>query len=357
MTATYSIIFICLTGCSLGPRVADPPDAAPPIDAAPDAPPNPDGPTPFVDILPAGSVVPSLSTNAELLLQIRINDGLVDAALVASGGVVTRGTGKAAGATVRFWNFGVAPTESGITVAAPLYVFGRITSGVFTPLSTHLPMIDTVPGDTRYSPIRRVINVPVTDLYAGELITSLPALGEAIERGLVSDPVPDGTWMNMPVVLPGTKLEVAAAPAAPLPAKQVYGRGYLVDVFELGTSLGRQPLRSGFIPVAQASTLLDGVATPGNPPTLTTTVHAQPVFQYPIPTVVMPTVFSYSPVSTDVVVRLADGVAPSAITSDLDLFRRTATGVMTAYVPSNVASFTVGTLVQNLQIQYMEGSP
>lgn len=354
MTANYSIILICLAGCNLGPRVADPPDAAPAIDAPP-RPDAPDGGVVFVDLLPAGTVIPSISTNPELLAQIKINDGLVDAALLASGGVVTRGTGKSAGVSVRFWNFGVAPVELGIAVAAPCYVFGTVENSVFTPLPNHPQLIDTLPGDIRYSPIRRYITVPVTPLYAGELITSVAALGEAIERGLVTDPVPDGTWMNLPVVLPGTTLEVAPAPAAPLPPRQVYARGYLVDVFELGTSLGRQPLRSGFIPIGQQSLLQTGVAT-GTPPTLPVATDPQPVFQFPIPTVA-PTVFSYSPLATDVTVRLAAGIAPSAITSDLDLFRRSATGAMTAYVPGNVDSFVVGVTTTNIQLQYTEGFP
>jgi len=354
MTANYSIILICLAGCNLGPRVADPPDAALPVDAPP-KPDAPDGGPTYVDILPPGTVVPSISTNPELLIQIRINDGLVDTALAASGGVVTRSTGKSAGATVRFWNFGVAPVESGIAVAAPVYVLGTLDAGVFTPLPNHPQMIDTLPGDIRYSPIRRVVNVPVTPLYAGEVITSVAALGEAIELGLLADPVNEGTWMNLPVVLPGTTLEVAPAPAAPMMPRQVYARGYLVDVFELGTSLGRQPLRTGFVPVGQASLLQTGVAT-GTPPTLPTATDAQPVFQYAIPTVT-PTTFSYTPLATDVTVRLATGVAPSAITSDLDLFRRNATGAMTAYVPGNVATFTVGVTTTNMQLQFTEGSP
>ncbi len=355
MAAKYSIVVMCLAGCDmLSPRVPDPaalPDAAPP----PDLPPPPDGPAPFVDVLPPGAVVPRVDTNAELLVQIRINDGLSDAALTASGGVVTRGTGKSAGATVRFWNFGPAPVEGTIAVVAPLYIFGTVDDqGIFTPLPDHPPLIDTVPGDTRYSPMRRVINVPVTSTYAGERITSLAALTEAVERGLVGDPVNDGTWVNMPVVLPGTTLEVGPTGAEPLPAKQVYGRGYLVDVFELGTSLGRQPFRSGFLPIGQASGLQTGV--PAADGSLPTAIDAQLVFQFAIPTVA-PTVFSYSPLAADVTVRLADNVAPSSITADANLFKRSATGAITAFFPATVSTFTIGTTVTNLQLQFAEGSP
>ncbi len=248
--------------------------------------------------------------------------------------------------------------EGTIAVLAPLYVFGTLdTSGVFTPLPTHPPLIDTICGDVRYSPIRRVTDVPVTDKYAGELITTTAALSDAIDLGLVGDPVPDGTWVNMPVVLPGTTLEVGDPAMYPaLPTQQVYGLGYLVDVFELGTSLGRQPLKNGMVPVGQASGLQSGVAT-GSPPLLSTATDPELVFQYAIPTTPPATTPSYSPLATDVTVRLADGIAPSAITSDSDLFKRSSGGAITGYYVDNVASYTVDTTTNNLQLQFADGSP
>jgi hypothetical protein len=345
----YSSVIICLVGCNIGPRVSDVPVDAPPL---PDAPPE------VSSILPPGTAVPSIVANAELINQIRINDGLNDATLTMNGGVVVRGTGKSAGATVRFWSFGAAPVEGNFAIAAPLYVFGTLDdAGVFTPLPDHPPLIDTICGDLRYSALRRVINVPVTAKYGGELITTMAALADAIELGLVGDPVADGTWVNMPVVLPGTMLEVGDPTLTPpVPTKQVYGRGYVVDVFELGTSLGRQPLRNGSIPIGQSSSLQSGVAT-GTPPVLSTAVDPQPVFQYAIPTAPPGMVFSYSPVTTDVVVRLATGIAPSAIVSDADLFKRSSTGSITGYYVTNVATYTVTTTVNNLQLQFAEGAP
>jgi hypothetical protein len=344
----YSII-ICLAACNIGPRVSDQPVDAP---IAPDAPPE------VSSILPPGTAVPSISANDELVSQIRINDGLNDTTLTMNGGVVVRSTGKSAGATVRYWNFGATPVEGNFAVAAPLYVFGTLDdAGVFTPLPDHPPLIDTICGDVRYSPIRRVINVPVTTKYAGELITTMAALSDAIDLGLVGEPIADGTWVNMPVVLPGTSLEVGdPSLTPPVPAKQVYGRGYLVEVFELGTSLGRQPLRNGSIPIGQSSSLQSGVAT-GTPPVLSTAVDPQPVFQYPIPTAPPGMTFSYSPVTTDVVVRLATDVAPTAIVADADLFRRSSSGAITGYYVTTVAMYTVTTTVNNLQLQFAEGSP
>lgn len=347
----HLIVAISAAGC-MGPLVSDEVlDARPPD--APDAP-----PPSSANILPPGTVVPSISTNAELITQIRINDGLNDATLMMNNGVVMRGTGKSAGVLVRFWNFGPAAMEGTTAVVAPLYVLGRLDgAGAFTPLPDHPPLIDTICGDIRYSAMRRVFNVPVTERYAGEVITTLAALSDAIDLGLLGEPVPDGTWMNMPVVLPGTTLDVGdPLVTPPVSTKQVYGRGYLVDVFELGTSLGRQPLRGGSVPVGQASGLQTGVAT-GTPPVLSTAIDPQPVFQYAIPAVPPAGVFSYTPLSTDIVVRLANGIAPSMITSDAELFRRSATGAITGYYVDKVASYTVMTTVNNLQLQFAEGSP
>lgn len=344
------LIVIALGACNIGPQVSD---------TRADAPVVPDV-APATNLLPAGAPVPSISDNTELINQIRLNDGLSDSALAASNGVVTRGTGKSGGVTtVRYWNFGPVPTEGTIAVVAPIYVFGTLdaSSGAFTPLPNHPPLIDTICGDTRYSPIRRVYNVAVTATYAGEEITSMPALAEALDRGLVTDPVADGTWANMPVVLPGTTLEVGDPMMyPPVPSTHVYVRGYVGDVLVMGTMFGRQPLRNAQVPIGQDSGLQSGVAT-GVPPILSTAIDPSPVFQYTIPTAAPTTTPNYSPLCTDVTVRLADGIAPSAIASDTDLFKRSSSGAITGYRSDNVASYTVSTTTNNLQLQFAEGSP
>jgi hypothetical protein len=305
-------------------------------------------------VLPAGSNVPSISTNAELVNQIRANDGLVDATLAMNNNVIVRGTGKAGGVSVRFWNFGPQLMQDLFAVNSSMYVFGNLVGTTFTPLADHPPLIDLIPGDARYSAIRKVKNVAVTATYRGELITSMQALEEALALKIVEEPVPDLTWANVPVVVPGTLLEVGGATPT-LAGKEMFSHGYRVEVFELGTVFGRQFLRNNAMPSGQAAGLQSGVPT-GTPPTLPVTVDVQPVFQFPAPTAPT-TVFSYTPIATDVIVRLANGVAPSAIDGDDDLFRRTATGAITAFVVDNVASFTIATTVNNLQLQFVEGSP
>ncbi len=354
MTIKYLIAAAGLAaGCHLSPLVSDTPLDGPPV---PDAPGS-------VNILPAGTVVPSVATNPELIDQIKINEGLNFTTVMSNGGVIARSTGKAAGASVKFWNFGPTALEAnGIPVLANMYVFGTLdASNVFTPLATHPPLLDTICGDVRYSAIRRVINVPVTAKYAGEVMPTLAALSDAIALGLVDTPVPAGTWVNLPVVLPGFKLEVGDPTLSPpIATTEVYAHGYLVDVFELGTSVfGRQPLKANSffpVPVGQASSLLSGVAT-GSPPVQSTTPDPQPVFQFGIPTAAPTSSPNYSPIATTVTVQLASGVAPSAIQGDGDMFVRNAGGSITGYYTTNVASFTVTTTTSNMQLQFMDGAP
>jgi hypothetical protein len=337
------IYFVLLSGCTLGPQAQDTPQAS-------------------ANILPPGTMVPSVGTNSELLEQIQLNDGLSAAALAASGGVIARSTGKANGAPVFFWNFGPATLENGggltFVVAAPLYKLATDNGdGTFTPLDGVPWLLDSIPGDTRYSAIRRIQYVPVTDKYAGQIIADTDALADAQALGIVGEPVPSGTWIDFPVVTPGVTLQVSMT-APPAASKQVYARDYLVDGFAIGGALGEQPLSKANTPLlGQATSVGTGVAT-GMPPTLPAGFDPQPVFQYGIPAAPpAPQSPNWTPIVVEVDVRLASGIAPSAITADTDLFTRNAAGAISAYRADNVATFTVTTNVTNRPIQFADGAP
>src|SRR5262249_19858545 len=94
----HTALAFALAGC-LGPRV-------------------PDKPTASTNLLPAGSTVPDIADNGDLVEQIQLNDGISDALLAMTGGVLPRSTGKAGGAPVMYWNFGAVPIESAFVVAA-----------------------------------------------------------------------------------------------------------------------------------------------------------------------------------------------------------------------------------------------
>lgn len=349
----YTRLVLLAAACScnlLDPRVSDqtidaPPNSLP--DAATDAVPG------SKYVLPAGTSVPPIADAPELASQIRIFDGLSDSALAAAGGVLVRQSGKANGATVKFWSFGAARIVDGFVSSSPLYVLADPDgAGGFTPRA-HPFLLDSIPGDPGYSAIRRVIYVPVTPKYAGEILTSTAALEEALALGLVSEPVPAGTVRNMPVVAAGTKLEVSATLPA-VAATEVYARGYRVELFPLGGALGIQPLRNGSPLGAQESRLLSGV-TSGSPPVLPTGLDAQPVFQLGIPAVPPTTTPNYSPIVTEIDVRLATGIAPAAVLGDAQLFTRGSNGSISGYLTDNVATFTITATVSNKQIQFVDG--
>jgi hypothetical protein len=344
-----TLLIVLAAGCNmLDPRMADITlDAAGPPDGAPDAPPK-------TYLLAPGTPVPSIATNAELLSQIKIFDGLSDSALMTNNGVVLRTTGKANGAAVMYWSFGNAPIVDNFVASAPLYILcDDDGAGNLTPRAGHPYLIDSIPGDARYSPLRRIMYVPLTLSYQGQLITSVEALQEAFDRGLVGEPKLAGTWRNMPVVPPGTKLEVGGV-NPPVAATQVYGRGYIVELFPLGGTLGVQPLRNGSVPIGQESRLISGVVTGG---VVSTQLDAQPVFQYGIPIAAPTTTFNYTPIVTELDVRLATGIDPVTITNDTVLFKRSTTGSIQGYYATAVDSYVVTTTVSNKQIQFVEGEP
>lgn len=350
-----SLPVLLLTACNLlEPRVADVtidgPPAPPAPDAAIDAPPGPKY------VLPAGATIPSITSDSELLSQIKIFDGLSDSALAMNGGVVTRSTGKAGGVAVKYWTFGGAKIIDGFVASSPLYVIADPDgAGGFIPRAGHPWLIDTIPGDPGYTAIRRVIYVPTTTSYHDERIASTAALAEAIDLGLLGEPVSAGTWRNMPVVPTGTKLEVSTT-LPPVPATEVYGRGFRVELFPLGGALGIQPLRNGSPLGGQEARLLSGVAT-GTPPALPVTLDAQPVFQYGIPAAPPTTAPNYSPIVTELDVRLATGVAPAAVLNDTQMFVRATNGSISAYMTDTVASYATTTTVSNKQIQFVDGEP
>lgn len=167
-------------------------------------------------LLPNGSIVPGLATDPVLADQVDANDA-VDR-------VVPLHSGFVGGAQVFFWDFGPAPDNS-----APLIFLRQPTTDGTVDLLPHPPILDVIPGDPNYTPFWALWHVDVTDLYAGEVISSLQALQEAQNRGLVTMPEQRPTYLNCPVVHPDVRVEVGFGneDAAPSPA---FYRGLQVDL-------------------------------------------------------------------------------------------------------------------------------
>jgi hypothetical protein len=313
-------IAVIAAGCRLDPLVDDiPGDSA--------------------HLLPSGTLIPSAGDSSELSAQIALNDGVDDAALRATGGVVTRGRGLSNGEPVRFWSFGAAtPAPS------PLYLVGEVGDAGFTSFG-HPGLFDAVPGDPGYSPLHTVFEVVVTAEYDDQLITTPEALADAIELGLVEEPRATGTTVISPIVLPGTLVEVDDdASPPPMPALDVFAHGHVVGMFRFGGDRGVQPVR-GLQPSNHVSFLREASGVSYD--------ASRPIFQAAIPTEARP---SYTALSVVVLVDLAPGVAAEDIDSDADLFVRGPDGSIVATLET-VARFQISAMSLLLPLQFAEGAP
>lgn len=311
-------------GCRLDPLVEDTPGAS-------------------TAIRPADAVIPPVAMNSDLTTQITLNDSLDTKALAMTANVIQRGNGFAGnGTAVQYWAFGAVNRAP-----APMYVFGTGDPGTTAFVqNSHPPLVGSVPGDTEYSPVHSVYRVVVTDKYHGEKITTTRALSDAVELGLVEQPVAIKAFVDMPLVRPGTKLDVGAGgPASPT---AVYARGYIVDAYRLGGQFAVQPNPNGLIPTNQVSFLRAQGEAAFN--------AARPIFQANVPTTQPTTAPNYTPLSVVVNVDLAPGTTAASITSDGQLFTRGTNGAITA-TKSEVLQFTVTTTQLDLQMQFTEGSP
>lgn len=162
------------------------------------------------NVLPPGARVPKAADDEVLAMRILNNAG-------ASGPLVPLHTGFAGGAEVSYWDFGVSTTS-----VEPVWLLERGEGDDAEPVD-HPPIVDSLPGDDAYSPFRAVFKVRVTGAYAGERISSLAALEDAIDMGLIEEPIATGTYVSWPIVPADFALERAGG--EPLEPLELYGSG------------------------------------------------------------------------------------------------------------------------------------
>ncbi len=189
-------------------------------------------------ILPAGSLVPSAHDDRTIDRQIGQNDG-VD-------GQIPLIHGFAAGEPIAAWDLGPAPE-----FAAPLFVLVRDAGGGEIEPVDHPSIIEAIPGDAGYSPYWAVLEVKVTELYSGELLTSFAAVQEAERLGLVEAPVQKDEAVNGPVVARGVSLEVGGEAGLLAPPSRFFWEGLSVDHYDFGPTAIEDravvPVRSRYV--------------------------------------------------------------------------------------------------------------
>lgn len=171
-------------------------------------------------LLPADTEVPTVYENSSVDEDIAEADGVSDLIPLLSG--------FADGQPMQYWDFGPAPS-----FAAPLfYIMDPATN-----MPAHLPIVDVMPGDDGYSPYWSVFTVNITELYNGELMTSIAAIEEAQRLGLVEAPVATGMYANCPIVASEVMLELADGTPSPA-ADWGFIRGERVAWFDMVRLLG-----------------------------------------------------------------------------------------------------------------------
>jgi len=156
-------------------------------------------------VLPPDTILPSIYDDPAAALKLDAADGLPAAIPLLSG--------FAGGKPTAYWDLGAAPD-----FAAPAFVLSVRVGEALVALP-HPPIFGRLPGDTGYSPFRRVFAAEVTDAYAGELIPSVAALNEAQERGLVGAAKGSREGHDWPVASPAVVVVGGAAPGtAPVSA-------------------------------------------------------------------------------------------------------------------------------------------
>ncbi len=216
-------------------------------------------------VLPAGTELKSIYEYEDLSAQVAEHDGVED--------LIPMLSGFAGGQRVRFWDLGEAPKN-----AAPIFKLYRGNLAVEDEWEFASPVniIDSLPGDSNYTPFWSIFLFKVTDKYNDEVIASFAAIEEAIELGLLEpEPTQANAYSNCPVVHRDVRMMVGLDASgddadggedgllAPTP---IYYQGKMAAYFDFSRAPihGRRALVDGTndVPVSHQFVL----GRPGEPP-------------------------------------------------------------------------------------------
>jgi hypothetical protein len=178
------------------------------------------------NLLPADAAVSSVSADPAFTRRIDMNDGISNLSAPLK-------SGFAMGKPVKYWDLG-----AGRGTGTPAYQLARCDAEQ-VPLQDgqidHPLLFDAVPGDSDYTQFWAVSFVCVTPKYQGQRITTMLALADAYELGLVLEPKEAMKWVHAPVVQEGAVLE-GAGPNVGLHTAYCRGLAFTVaDFGEAGT--------------------------------------------------------------------------------------------------------------------------
>ncbi len=297
-----------------------------------------DDPSYSPEVLAPGSAIPWATDDPAVAERVANEDGV-------SATPIPRRLGWAADAQVYYWDFGPAPRTT-----APMWIVRRCEAdaGVALPGELgdvgHPNVLESIPGDTGYTPFRTLWLVCVDDRYDGELITSRRGLEDAIALGLAREPVPLMVYGDFPVTLPETALEVGGTAAPVLPNTAHYD-GARAAYFHLGgEAAGLYPMSGSLLKPGRAYRLRKEDDD----------VFEEVVFATPRRTAEGPNA-AYSPLVQVVEVTVAPTYVAGSATAEDDLF--TVAGTTFTPVHAEIVEFEVSDVLANWEIQDQEGAP
>ena len=186
-------------------------------------------------VAPQGTPIALAYDDPLIARRIDMNDG------VGMGPIPIK-TGYAAGSEVKYWELGAARR------AAPAYVLVECAFNRPRVPLMHPPIFESIPGEADYSPYRAIYEACITPEYAGQLVTSVQALDDAIDLGLVLEPVTATTWRNWPVVNQNVELSLGSTTRTPGAA---YFEGKVVHFHQFADQEGEFPnpgtMATGFV--------------------------------------------------------------------------------------------------------------
>jgi hypothetical protein len=178
-------------------------------------------------ILPPGATPPLAMDDSTLNRKIDTADGVAKPSVMPKKGWV-------GGAQVSYWDFGAG--KRGTTSA---YGLQRCVPDGTSPVD-HPLIVDSIPGDSDYSPFRAVLYACVTAKYANEVLASLDAFNDAIDLGLITDPTATTAayWINQPI----STSDVALAGGVEGQTRVAFYRGQAVTYHSMERQEGQFPV-------------------------------------------------------------------------------------------------------------------
>ena len=207
-------------------------------------------------IMPSSATVPEFEGDKAAAKKLDANDGL-------NGTLIQLHGGFAGGNEVQYWDLGTLTSAS----AKPMWIFRKRVDDDGPAKEVHPNLIDSIPGDSSYTPLRQLYVVFVTSAYRGEHITSLRALEDAQEIGLIEAPVAQDRFVNCAVTLSSVQLQTSFDEGGVQDPEPAYYQGRVVYQHCIG----------GFYDMVGAFMLNNGSFSPGNAYVLRRQNETQPI--------------------------------------------------------------------------------